>query len=130
MTNVSIDAVGSVSKEWLLSDFVKYYEANKESLDKIHSHTLNTHVSIHDEYGNKYKVIRRQGKTILKRVAENDCMCKRDIITQLHQLRGMLENLEKLVNKKDSEQEDDDDDGTNSLIATIQNKKPLKKYPI
>ena len=132
-SNIEIDFIGNTTKDWLLDDFIKYYEQNKEELDKIHSRRINSRVRIFDKQGNRYKVIRRHGKTIFRRISITDTTWKRDIITQIQELRALVAETKNLVDKKESEEAHTDDDGKfeeNDLLDSIQNKKPIKKYPI
>ena len=115
-----IDKLGHEKVEWKLKDFTEYYERNKEELDKIHSHRINSHVKIVDDDGNEYKVQRRQGKTKLIRTSLSDKYTKRDMLASIIELTNTLSELKKLLDK---------DDGTDP-IKSIQDKTPIKKYRV
>ena len=133
--NVIIDVIGKVSHDWLLEDFKQYYEAHKDELDKIHSHTLNTHVKIYDKNGNRYKVIRRNGRTILTRVSEKMEIHKRDMIDQLIDLQRQLTELGQLIAslekdvKTDKVRSQTDEDIVKGMLAIAEKPEPLEKYP-
>ena len=116
-----IDKLGHEKVEWKLKDFTEYYERNKEELDKIHSHRINSHVKIVDDDGNEYKVQRRQGKTKLIRTSLSDKYTKRDMLASIIELTNTLSELKKLLDKED--------DG-NDPIKSIQDKTPIKKYRV
>ena len=139
---ITIDKLGSVSKDWLVEDFVRYYTAHKEDLDKIHARTLNVHVKIHDEEGNQYKILRRRGKTIIQRISLCDITAKRDMIAQISSLTAALERantmleqcqkeLLELKNVKNSDMGDrDGEDSDNEIIASVQDKEAIKRFKV
>ena len=128
--SVIIDGVGKVSQDWMLEDFKQYYEAHKDELDKIHSHTLNTHVRIYDKNGNRYKVIRRNGRTILTRVSEKMETHKRDIINQLIELQKQLTELGNVIASWDkAPKTESDEEIVKGMLAIAQKPEPLQKYP-
>lgn len=131
MSEIVIDRVGKVSRDWDLMEFKVYYEQHKEELDKIHAHRLNSHVRLFDENGNRYKIIRRYGKTIFQRVSENMLDGKRDIIEQIYSLGAKLNELNRMFEElsKNKNAESESDDGFQKRVLAIAEKpEPMEKY--
>ena len=133
MSDIFIDTVGKMSSDWKLDEFVKYYAEHKQELDKIHSHTINSHVRVYDDNGNRYKVIRREGKTRLVRTCDAMETYKRDIIQRITEIEASLkilndaiETLQQLLPKEEAT----DESVVKGMLAVAEHPEPLERKKI
>ena len=94
---MEVDTVGSKRTDWLIDDFIKYYDEHKEEIDSIATKRLNCHVRIYDKDGNRYRIRRFWKKMRLIRVTDQEPTTKHDMMTQINQLEAKINELQKTI---------------------------------
>ena len=108
-TNYILDEVGNSYMKINIKDFEKWYNQNKEIIDKTPTKTFNTRFKIVDDNNRRYKLERRKGNTIITRMNPDSCLSKHDILNRLGEFEAKIHELETLlesVKVDDTEEKD------------------------
>ena len=126
---MEIDRIGTVSKEVDLDLFIDFYNKNKQEMDKVCSRTINKRFILKDSQGNRYKVIRRKGKTRAIRVSERDTS-KNTLIQRLDELTQRINLIENDATDQADNDTSKSDEFEQRLFRSIQNKGKITKQKI
>ena len=126
---MEIDKLGTVSKEVDVEEFKQFYNKNKQQMDKVCSRTLNKRFILKDNQGNRYKVIRRKGKTRAIRVSERDTS-KNTLVRRLDELTQRINMIETNTDAESNNNTARTNEFEHSLYRSIQNQTETRKQKI
>ena len=126
---MEIDKLGTVSKEVDVEEFKQFYNKNKQQMDKVCSRTLNKRFILKDSQGNRYKVIRRKGKTRAIRVSERDTS-KNTLVRRIDELTQRINMIETNTDAESNNNTARSNEFEHSLYRSIQNQTETRKQKI
>ena len=126
---MEIDKLGTVSKEVDVEEFKQFYNKNKQQMDKVCSRTLNKRFILKDNQGNRYKVIRRKGKTRAIRVSERDTS-KNTLVRRIDELTQRINMIETNTDAESNNNTARSNEFEHSLYRSIQNQTETRKQKI